>query len=233
MKLITGIASTTHIDLHGDRLSKEGLENMAAQVNQKYIPLDFEHKQIFIGVILCTKVRQLEDGEWGAFFVGGIFENEDERQKYKYGERNTIFQKYLHLIDDIPTPKPKKANVMEKSKKVKQKLTLSDIESALGNWIDKTQIWTDGSVYIIKALVVSMGELKIYVYTDHNPAHFHVISKQRGIDARFDIQTLELISVKSGSIKSSDVKKIQAFFGLNKDMLDRLHTMHARLNPPN
>jgi len=51
-------------------------------------------------------------------------------------------------------------------------------------------------------------EIKIYA-NDHNPPHFHVISKDRDIDAKFKIENCEYIS---GKIDSKDLKRIIAFY---------------------
>jgi len=85
------------------------------------------------------------------------------------------------------------------------------ISEDLEQYLESTAIWSDGSVYEIKRYIGSISDLRIEIYPkDHLPAHFHVISKQRRINARFDITTLELINVKHGSISGDDVKKIQA-----------------------
>ncbi len=90
----------------------------------------------------------------------------------------------------------------------------------------------DGTVYKIKRFIASTGDLSIDVYAkDHEyEPHFHVISKQRSIDARFDLETLEVISMKTGTIKQSDVKKIKDFFKLRPDKLKFLNDEHKRLN---
>jgi hypothetical protein len=103
MKIISGIASTTHIDRDGDRMAKSALLSMAEQINDHYIPLTAFHKPIYIGVILCGKVKELEDGEWALHTVSGVFETPGERNKYTYGEPNMVSQKYLHLLDDSVT----------------------------------------------------------------------------------------------------------------------------------
>jgi len=100
MKIITGIAATTHIDKHNEKISKECLEDMANQIHTKYMPLDIEHKGIYIGVLLCAKVKQMKDGEWGLYFVAGTFENQEEKDFYPYQTPNTIWKQYIHLIDD-------------------------------------------------------------------------------------------------------------------------------------
>jgi hypothetical protein len=98
MKIVVGIASTTHIDTQGDKMAKSALISMAKQINSHFIPLTVEHKPIYIGVILCGKVMRLNDGEWALRIVSGIFEMPKEKQDYIYGQPNTVFRQYLPLI---------------------------------------------------------------------------------------------------------------------------------------
>lgn len=100
MKVVTGILSTTHIDLHRDKMAKEALDDMAVQVNDHYIPLDVEHRGTYIGVILAAKVKPLKDGEHGLFGAIGIFDDPGEFQKYVYREENKVFKDYMHLLDE-------------------------------------------------------------------------------------------------------------------------------------
>lgn len=61
-----------------------------------------------------------------------------------------------------------------------------------------------------KERVETINDLQVIIYSnDHNPPHFHVISKNRGINAKFTIENCELIS---GKISSSDRKRIRAFY---------------------
>lgn len=50
------------------------------------------------------------------------------------------------------------------------------------------------------------NKYKLYVYADdHNPAHFHIQSRQEGFDIRIDIENASLISVKKyGKRKRTD-----------------------------
>lgn len=104
------------------------------------------------------------------------------------------------------------------------------IAGLLETHLDSTSIWVDGRVYKVKHLVVSTGDLIVHVYpNDHAPAHFHVIPKQRGIDARFSLDTLEPISVKRGLLSSRDAKRIKNFFETRPDQLTKLRRDHARM----
>lgn len=60
-----------------------------------------------------------------------------------------------------------------------------------------------------KERVAILKNMKIIIHSkDHNPPHFHVISNDKTIDAKFTIDTCELLS---GTIKAKDIKKIEAF----------------------
>ncbi|MBU0682875.1 MAG: hypothetical protein KJ864_01100 [Candidatus Omnitrophica bacterium] len=99
MKIVTGIASTTHRDLHGDIMAKSALNGMANQINDHYIPLDINHQGTYIGVILVAKVKTLDDGEHGLYVVVGIFENKREYKKYPYKNKNNDYLSYIHLLN--------------------------------------------------------------------------------------------------------------------------------------
>lgn len=232
MKIMTAVASTTHLDLHNERMSKLALEGMASQIRSKYIPQLINHdfsKQI--GVLLYGKVSPLEDGEFALCVVSGIFESELEKQNYKLGSPNTVWRKYKHYLDDA-----KQLSKQKNGKRKPQRLsfnTKSDLYIAdlLETHLDSTQVLPDGRVYKIKRFIAATGDLRIEVYPkDHYPKHFHVISKQRNIDARFDLNTLELISAKGGRVKKDDIKKIQNFFETHLEALQKLKGEHERMS---
>jgi hypothetical protein len=61
-----------------------------------------------------------------------------------------------------------------------------------------------------KERVATIDDLQVRIYpNDHIPPHFHVISKNREIDAKFTIEKCELIS---GDMNSKNLKKIKAFY---------------------
>ncbi|MBU1110587.1 hypothetical protein KKB83_03140 [Patescibacteria group bacterium] len=100
MKTIVGLASTTHLDLDGDKMSKRALISMANQINNHYSSLDIEHLGIYIGVMLAAKVKKLNDGEFGLSVVAGIFDSERECGKYPYKGENTVSKAYMHLLSE-------------------------------------------------------------------------------------------------------------------------------------
>lgn len=61
-----------------------------------------------------------------------------------------------------------------------------------------------------KERVETIDDLQVRIYpNDHNPPHFHVVSKNGEIDAKFKIENCELIS---GNMSSKNLKKIKAFY---------------------
>ena len=60
-----------------------------------------------------------------------------------------------------------------------------------------------------KERVATIRNMKIIIYTnDHNPPHFHVISNDNSVNAKFTIDTCQLIN---GNISNIDIKRIQEF----------------------
>jgi hypothetical protein len=100
MKIETGIASTTHIDQHNDQLTKSTLDNMAEQINEKFIPQLIEHDwDRHVGVILYGEVFQLDDGAYALGVVSGIFENEEEKTKCAPDTPNIFSNDYKEYLD--------------------------------------------------------------------------------------------------------------------------------------
>jgi len=60
-----------------------------------------------------------------------------------------------------------------------------------------------------KERVATIDDLQVKIYpNDHNSPHFHVISKNREIDAKFTIEKCELLS---GNMNSKNLKKLKHF----------------------
>lgn len=228
MQINIGIASTTHLDRHNERMAKSALDSMADQIKEKYIPQLIEHDwNRHIGVLLYGEVFQLKDGEYALGVVTGLFENENDKNEFKSGKPNKIWQNYKKYLDIEEL-----INLNDKNKidLVKQNDIPISIADLLEVHIDSTQVLPDGRIYKIKRFIAATGDLRIEVYPkDHQPSHFHVISKQRDIDARFDINTLELVSMKEGKIKENDIKKIQDFFKTSPTLLNQLRNEHSRM----
>jgi hypothetical protein len=230
MNITTGIASTTHIDKHGDRFAKSALDDMALQIQKKFIPHLIEHdpKQQ-VGAALYGEVFKLGDGEYALGVVTGYFENDTEKIMCETGKPNILWAESRAHLDIDALLKMHENNENKGHAKISPDQTIADL---IETHLDSTQVMPDGTVYKIKRFIASTGDLSIDVYAkDHKyDPHFHVISKQRSIDARFDLETLEVISMKEGKIKPNDVKKIRAFFKIRPDKLKFLKDEHKRLN---
>lgn len=62
----------------------------------------------------------------------------------------------------------------------------------------------------IKERILTSGNLQLIVYSnDHNPPHFHVITKDGKIDARFTIE--DCTPLKGNVISPTDEKRVRAF----------------------
>jgi hypothetical protein len=232
VRIVTGIASTTHVDAHHERFAKEALDGAAEQIRSRLIPFLIEHDfNRQIGVLLYGRVEPLEDGEFGLFIVAGIFENEEEKRRYAAGAPNTVWQDYTHHLEGASKEiAPQRARRNDPARPAIARDDPDSIATLLELHLDSTSIWIDGSVYKIKHLIASTGDLSIHVYPkDHAPPHFHVISKQRGIDASFYLETLEPVNPAKSSISPRDVKKIKNFFQLHADKLKKLRDEHARM----
>lgn len=221
MKIITAIASTTHIDRHNEKMAKSALDGMAEQACSKYIRFLIEHDpNKAIGVIFAAKVLPMSDGEWALVTVAGLWETEEERGAYRYGTENIVWQRYMPILEEIPVPIES-----QNGENFEREPTPKNLAGLIELQLNSTAVWEDGTVIKIKRFVARTGDLEVHIYpNDHHPAHFHVISKQRGINARFDLNTFELIDEKQGTISSKDQKKIKNLFESDsraKSLLER------------
>jgi len=91
------------------------------------------------------------------------------------------------------------------------------LELFLNKIVNNTIVTDNGQVLEIKQLVDKIRNLKIHIYSnEHNPPHFHVISKCETINAVFDLQTGSLIK---GHIDGKDEKRIGYYYSQFKDKL--------------
>ncbi len=109
---------------------------------------------------------------------------------------------------------------------------LEDLSRDLTESLESLRIWKDGRVYIIKGIIDSINDLKICIYpNDHLPPHFHVVSKQKDLNARFNVYTLDFIDMKHGKISKDDIKKIKYhFLERRPQSLEKLRSEYERLN---
>ena len=56
--------ATTHVDRHGERLTRSALESLVRQLRANYIPIGFEHDPRFppLGRMIDATVVELPDG---------------------------------------------------------------------------------------------------------------------------------------------------------------------------
>ncbi len=230
MKIKIGIVSTTHIDLHNDKTSKDCLIDMANQINKEFLPFLINHNlNLQIGICLYGEAFQLNDGEYALGVVVGEYDKDIEATEMRQGNANNVWEKYISYLD---TDKLRKLNEFDNhinnNNFDPQNLNVSEL---LEIRLDSTFQMNDGTLYETKRFIAATSDLRIEVYPqDHDPKHFHVISKQRGINARFDINTLKLINIKKGEIKPKDQKVIQQFFQTYPEILLKLKSEHSRLN---
>jgi hypothetical protein len=78
-RLIHGIATTTHIDRHGERLSKEFLEEMAQNLSDQARIMYWNHETTLPPIAIMTNewVEEREDGEYQLAFDGYFLSDED------------------------------------------------------------------------------------------------------------------------------------------------------------
>lgn len=73
---------------------------------------------------------------------------------------------------------------------------------------------------LLRGMVGRMDGFEFRVFSgDHNPKHFHIIHKERGIDARFSYPQIQLINYKgrSSTIGNKESGKIREFFEVIKN----------------
>lgn len=79
MKKYRAIMSTTHVDLHGDKMSLEALNCLAKSVREKYLPVSINHdvRSPPVGRVASAEVVKLPDGEYGVQGTIEVFEPSD------------------------------------------------------------------------------------------------------------------------------------------------------------
>lgn len=70
------VISTTHLDLHNERISKEALEQMAEQISKNPVPVNVEHNPLLppIGRVVSASVEPTKDGEYALVGLVEIFD---------------------------------------------------------------------------------------------------------------------------------------------------------------
>jgi len=230
MKIEIWIASTTHIDRQNEKMSKECLEWMARQINTKYIPQLIEHdfeRQVWI--ILYWEVFLLPDWEFALWIVIWIFEDENEKNLYKNYEKNLVHSKYKKNFNKELLINSFLSNHIDENISIKNQDEYN-IALLLEQYLNKTSITSDWKVYFVKHFIAETNNLKIEVYPkDHYPQHFHVRSKERDLNARFNLETFEYISTKNWKITDKQKRQIKNFLETNPKIVEKLKTEYFRL----
>lgn len=231
MQILGGIASTTHVDYHGQRIDRSLLDQFADQIKATYIPLLINHDfSQQIGVNLTARVVRLDDDEYALLVVNGIFDDSSEAVTFPVRGENTVWRHYESVLDDVEESVPALLAMASDDVLPEDVAPPQTIADQLELHLDSTEIAPDGSVYLIKRRIASVGDLVIDICPkDHEPPHFHVLSKQRNMNARFYIETLELYNMKHGEIRPKEVKQIQDFFQTHPEALEKLRDEYARL----
>jgi hypothetical protein len=206
---------------------------MAIQVNTKYIPQLIEHdwnRQVW--VVLYAEVFQLNDWEYALWSVIGLFTSEIERHKYKIWSENKEalnYKKYLNITDLI--------NLVDNNQKSRKETIQQKLEENNEHWdllrkyLNSTNVSPGGRVYKTKWHIWWFWSTSIVLYPkDHdNPAHFHVISKQHNLNARFDLNTYEFISTKHWKITNKLKKQVKQFLLDNPKVVEKLKSEYNRM----
>jgi hypothetical protein len=231
MELIGGIASSTHVDLHGQIIDRHLLEEFVETIKTNYMPLRILHiSDSLAGVVLDGRVIELPDGEYALIAVSGMYESDKEAEAFAAGAQNTTWRDYEPILDEIErqvlaSDLPGHADVESIEE------GFDGITKRLGIYMSSTQISPDGEILLTKRQVAAFGDLKVEVYPkDHEPPHFHVRSAQRDFEARFSVETLDFLSNKRGRISNGDIRAVKQYFTDNPDDLDKLRAEYRRLN---
>jgi len=215
------IVVTSHLDKHGERFSKKAVVDVVKQIKNKLLPMRFNHDETAgdQGAVLSAVDFKLNDGEIAVGIVAVHFDNDEQRQKYKIGEINPYFDQYKELINvDL-------LSALNDMKMLLNEPENMGIREALNAYLNSHYLDDNGKETVRKYNVCNIGDFSIDIFPgDHQPAHFHVLSKQRGINARISVDNLDLISIKAGERKISkrDLKLIKRFFQSQPGQYDKL-----------
>ncbi len=220
------IASTTHIDSQKERVASKVLDVIHDSIKKQYYPFLFNHEREKqpIGSIVSSKLFKFPDGEKGLAILIVYFTKPEASLEFIAGENNTAFeqfQKYINL--DL---------LMEKHDEKMRNFQEVDLglEAELSAYFLSHKAGDSGQIEVRKYNIAQIGDFKIVIYPkDHKPAHFHVVSEQRNINAKFTIEPVELIGIKKGNLRKGDEKLIKRFFQLNPERLAYLKCEAIRL----
>lgn len=106
MGLIKAIIATTNVDSHGDQFTKNALQGMVNQLNEKYVRVIKEHdpRKIPIGRIINSSLIELENGHFGVETISEIFDGnseiEDDKNRFLAIE-NDILSENINITYDF------------------------------------------------------------------------------------------------------------------------------------
>ncbi len=105
MKIVRSIIASTHVDQHGDALTKELLEEAAAQVRLNYIPMLKNHdpRIPLLGRMVNAEVTKLPDGHFALVATSEVFESSDKIEIKKDDKEiilRTFDQNKITIVSD-------------------------------------------------------------------------------------------------------------------------------------
>jgi hypothetical protein len=214
------IGATTHVDLHGERFAPEAIDVFVESISKQYYPFLLDHQADKpVGALVSAKKFGFSDGEFGVALLIVFYTSKHAAVSFPAGRTNEQFGELQQLID---IDKLLKAHDHKIARLEGSAPSLSP-EEALEAYLSSHIVEEDGRVRVLKHFIAQYGDLKIEVYpADHKPAHFHVVSKQRGINVRFDLASLEVISSKQGKLRSKEAELIRQFLKSNPTVLSNL-----------
>lgn len=220
------IASTTHEDLHGMRISKSALLDFRNSISENYIRYQINHNDDGpkLGVLAGAKLFEFPDGETGLSVIIIKHSDPEKAAIFSVGGLNNVFDQFQEaiVVDFLLA-----LHAVKMANYVRTELSLED---QLEAFFQSHIVGADGQIRTNKYLVTKVGGFRIEVYPeDHRPAHFHLISKPRKIDVRFTIDPLEWLSDKQGTISNKDEKIVKLFFRTHPSELKKLKLEAKRL----
>lgn len=99
MKTLRGRVSTTRLDSHGERFTREALEGAAKQREREYVPVMWNHDPRIapLGRVVAAEVVSLDDDEYGLDSIIQIWEANDDAAQLRGDGREIPLQ-----VDDHP-----------------------------------------------------------------------------------------------------------------------------------
>lgn len=87
MTTLRQVFATSHVDLHGDKITRGALEGIVEQMRSQYIPFGYDHDPRLppVGRVVDAALVPLEDGEWGVEGAVQLFDDETGMQRGEAG----------------------------------------------------------------------------------------------------------------------------------------------------